>query len=317
MAAFSGLTGGEQGARELLHIPHPFSWIFGAGSYISNWSAFSNASVPDLSNNKITVILSTIASVFGALPSAALNRNEAAEFFEQVAHYSNSILNWSFGGASFLSNAVLGLDEGHQWIKNFTAFIKTLTSTEVNKTEKIIMVLCGLIVAYLAATSLIGYTPPVVALLQKMGASHAVAQCFGVLSNCAEWFFQTNMMFTFDKKMAVCGYFASPCPSDWRDNKTAAISSAILGLMSGLSFSAFTFQSMNKPWLGYLFAITAWIGGFSTSMIPAYKRFSLPTVNAILDMATFTCEGLSAHLPSCSWLSCFESSNEETTRLIE
>lgn len=291
MAGISGLQGGMQTADSICHLPKPLQWCVGLAGWLGFSAGFAQANIPSFVQNKATIILSGISSAVGAAPSAVLTYNSALDLRQSLFPCLNQItfewLSYIFAGTNGIANFVLGIDEGHTWIKNFIQFFKQLCDKPLDtesperrltKLEKTAMVLSGLIVAYLAATSIAGYVPDVTKLIAKFAPQWAAQTC-GVFANIAEWMFQTNMMFTMDKDKALCCHLSSPLPEDWRENKVATASSCFIGLMSGIAMAGFAFETFSNPVIGYIIASTAWTGGFWTSLEPSYQCCAKPTVN--------------------------------------
>lgn len=267
IAGINGFEGGQLAAETFFHAPKPLAWLFGLGGWLGFTSGFSLANIPKVdATTRIVALCSGINSLIGALPSAALTQQSMSQLrsdsFSLIQGYAFQWLDFFAAGANGLSNFVLGIEEGHAWGVRLKRFYNELFDTTTTNSEKAVMIFCGLLIAYCAATSLVGYTPPVIGLFTKCGAPKIFANICGVGANFAEWAFQTNTMYAFKAEERYCGYFTNPFPTDWRKTKCLSGLSVLVGLTSGLAMSAYTYTSIANPVLAIILASTAWMGGF-------------------------------------------------------
>lgn len=292
-ASINGLHGGMQGARTILHFGATGQWVIGLSAWLGYSVSFSKAfaegmnpaednHIPEAARTKVAVILSSLVSLVGALPSAVLTLSSSehlrANTFRCLQGVSFRWLDFLFASTNGLANFALGLNEGSQWFANFKDFFTTLCDENKTNKDKVLLVVSGLLVAYLACTSLIGFTPPLVELITASGGSNCSAYTFGVFANAAEFMFATNMMFSVDADVACCCHIRNPLPEEAINNKVATSIAALLGLVSGFGMANFTYHSISNPMLAAIFTATAWTGGFWTTTKPAFQHCVKPMV---------------------------------------
>lgn len=297
IAGISGYQGGRDGA-ELFNVPSSTSWMCGVGACFGLSTGYADAHAPDLAQNRVTLIMSSLVALVGAGPSAALTVQSSAEVrADTFGFIQGSACEWidfMFAGANGLSDCILGVTESRTWALRAQAYFQRLLGRPaayedgagvihqlpaLSTREKAIMIFCSLIIAYCAFTSVIGYVPPTIHLLARcFPAITGVSDICGGLATIADWLFATNMMFTHRPEEALCWNFSNPWPSNWRENRTATGMATVVGLMTGLATASYTYAAIftANPMLAFILAQTAWMGGFWTAVRPAHRCFANP-----------------------------------------
>lgn len=303
MAGMSGFQGGLQVAEK---IPSGnkctaftcalLSWL---GITVSFLKGFYDCLRPDADNPDpinsaqeqakchTEMIMSSLFAACGAAPSFALLLSSCEKMraypFSCLQGLSFRWIDYLFASSSAIANCSLGTSEGSQWFTNAKTFFAKLQSEQTGYKDATLLIVCAFIVAYLAITSLIGYVPPLVNLIERClpKMPYCVTYTCSIFTVSAEWMFMTNMMFSQDKNPQCCySHFSNPLPPESKQHCAASTVAVVLALASGFSMASFTYEALapvDKA-LGLCLTSTAWTGGFWTTAQPAYQHCSKPLI---------------------------------------